>query len=160
MADTPALLEQLADISEPPLLSGIQLPPIAWFALVLLGMALLYLAWQRYRRWRYFAAKREALALLEQLAAQPAAASQVNQLLKRVLQHYQAAHPALSVPVAQWQHWLAAQHNAALPDLTVLLYSAQPDSNDSRQFYQFARNWLAAYNGKAPQLGQQGASHA
>jgi hypothetical protein len=150
MADTHSPLQQLADISEPAWQAGMALPPIAWLALVALSAALLYLAWRQYRRWRFFAAKRHALALLTKLAEQPDSAAQINQLLKRVLQHYQKAHPALSLPVTQWQCWLLATHKAALPDLSLLLYSAKPDHAASRQFYLFAEGWLRRYNGNAP----------
>lgn len=150
MADTHSPLQQLADISEPAWQTGIALPPVAWLALAALSVALLYVAWRRYQRWRFLAAKRHAMTLLQQLADKPDSASQINQLLKRVLQHYQKAHPALSLPVRQWQLWLAATHSAALPDLSVSLYSATPDDSARCQFYQFAQGWLRHYNGNAP----------
>ncbi|GAB2929571.1 DUF4381 domain-containing protein [Rheinheimera gaetbuli] len=158
MADTHSPLQQLADISEPAWQASMALPPIAWLALVALCTALLYLVWRQYRRWHFFAAKRHALALLTKLADQPDGAAQINQLLKRVLQHYQKAHPALSLPITQWQSWLLATHNATLPDLSLLLYSATPDYAASRQFYLFAEGWLRRYNGNAP-IGGASAEH-
>ncbi len=150
MADTHSPLHQLADIIEPSVQLGFNLPPLVWLLLALLCLGLIYWAWRRYQRWRFFAAKREALLLLTELAARPDSASQINQLLKRVLQHYQAAHPALTLPVAQWQHWLATVYQAPLPNLNLLLYSKTPDQTASQQFYHFAIQWLHHYDGKAP----------
>ncbi|MEH8019017.1 DUF4381 domain-containing protein [Rheinheimera muenzenbergensis] len=160
MANTHSPLDQLADISEPALVNAFALPPLAWFAVAVLGAGLLYVAWRLYRRWRFFAAKRQALALLATLAGKADSASQINQLLKRVLLHYQHAHPALTLPVAQWQSWLAAGHSATVPDLTNLLYSPSADPLANEQFYQFAQGWLQSYNGKAPADYTSGGQHA
>lgn len=149
MADTHSPLDQLADISEPALQTGFALAPLWWLLLIVVLSALVYLLLRLYKRWRYFAAKRQALQLLEQISIEPDAAAQINQLLKRVLQHYQPAHPALSMPTQQWQSWLAQQHSKPLPDLSRLLYRSGSDSNANEQFYQFAKAWLCSYSGKA-----------
>lgn len=149
MADTPSPLDQLADISEPALQTGFALAPGWWALLILACCALIYLLLRLYKRWRYFAARRQALQLLEQISIEPDAAVQINQLLKRVLQHYQPLHPALTIPAQQWQCWLAQQHNKPLPDLTRLLYQPGSDSKANEQFYQFAKAWLNGYRGKA-----------
>lgn len=159
MADTNPLLAQLADISEPPMLSGFELAPIWWLTLALVLIAALYLFWRLYRRWRFFAAKREALKELSKLDEQleqnkPLAHNQtaaaINALLKRVLQHYQPAHPVLSQPTATWQQWLSPQVAAPLPDLNQLIYAQQSDTSALSQFYHFAALWLKHYSGKAP----------
>jgi len=147
MADT--ALEQLADISEPALQLSFALAPLWWLLAALLLAAIIYLLLRAYSRWRYFAAKRQAQQMLDKLWARPGAAVQINQLIKRVLQHYQPGHPALSLPTQQWQHWLATQHSGPLPDLTSLLYRAGTDSESTEQLYQFAKTWLAQYRGKA-----------
>ena len=147
MADT--ALEQLADISEPALQLSFALAPLWWLLAALLLAAIIYLLLRAYSRRRYFAAKRQALQLLEQISLKPDAAAQINQLLKRVLQHYQPSHPALTLPPQQWQSWLAQQHSKPLPDLTRLLYQAGSDSSANEQFYQFAKAWLSNYRGKA-----------
>lgn len=149
MADTHSPLDQLADISEPVLQTGFALAPIWWLLLILVVAAVAYLLLRLYKRWRYFAAKREALQLLDQIATKPNAAAQINQLLKRVLQHYQPAHPALTLPTQRWQSWLAQQHHNTLPNLTRLLYQADSDSHAKEQFYQFAKVWLNSYRGSA-----------
>jgi hypothetical protein len=150
MADTDPLLAQLADISEPPLQPGFALAPVWWCLIIALTVTSVYLTWRLYQRWRFFAAKREALTLLEQLANADNAASDINLLLKRVLHHYQPAHPALGMTTLQWQCWLAAQQNQPLPDLTPLLYQADNHADATAQFYQFAKRWLKAYRAKAP----------
>ncbi|MGP9802606.1 DUF4381 domain-containing protein [Rheinheimera sp. NSM] len=147
MADT--ALEQLADISEPALQLSFALAPLWWLLAALLLATIIYLLLWAYSRRRYFAAKRQAQQMLDKLWARPGAAVQINQLIKRVLQHYQPGHPALSLPTQQWQHWLATQHSAPLPDLTSLLYRADTDSDATEQLYQFAKAWLAQYRGKA-----------
>ena len=149
MADTHSPLDQLADISEPALQTGFALAPVWWLLLILVFCAVAYLLLRLYKRWRYFAARRQALQLLEQISIEPDAAAQINQLLKRVLQHYQPSHPALTLPPQQWQSWLAQQHSKPLPDLTRLLYQAGSDSSANEQFYQFAKAWLSNYRGKA-----------
>lgn len=149
MADTHSPLDQLADISEPALQTGFALAPVWWLLLILVLSALAYLILRLYKRWRYFAARRHALQLLEQISIEPDAAAQINQLLKRVLQHYQPSHPALTLPPQQWQSWLAQQHSKPLPDLTRLLYQAGSDSSANEQLYQFAKAWLNGYRGKA-----------
>ncbi|WP_166840571.1 DUF4381 family protein [Rheinheimera pleomorphica] len=149
MADTHSALEQLADIAEPETLQHFALAPLWWLLLALVLAGAVYLLLSLYQRWRYFAAKRQALQLLEQLALQNDAPVQINLLLKRVLQHYQPGHPALSCSTTQWQHWLAQQHPLPLPDLTQLLYQGRQDVEANEQLYQFARAWLTAYRGKA-----------
>ena len=159
MADTNPLLAQLADISEPPLQLSFELAPIWWLTLTLVLIAVLYLFWRLYRRWRFFAAKREALKKLHKLEAQlkqkmslasDQTAAAINALLKRVLQHYQPAHPVLSQSTASWQQWLSTQVAAPLPDLNQLMYAQQSDTKELWQFYQFAALWLKRYSGKAP----------
>jgi hypothetical protein len=150
MADTNPLLQQLADISEPPLQPGFALAPLWWCLIMLATSAICYLVWRLYRRWRFFAAKRQALILLKQVSKKDNAATEINQLLKRVLQHYQPEHPALSMSPMQWQCWLASQQHQALPDLTPLLYQPGEHAEATTQFYQFAKSWLKNYRAKAP----------
>lgn len=150
MAEPQPALEHLADISEPPLELGFELAPIWWLVIVLVITLLTYLLWRWYRRWRFFAAKRQALQLLGQLELKQHPASEINLLLKRVLRHYQPEHPALGMVPADWQCWLSSQHHCALPDLTALLYQPGDDKQANRQFYLFAKVWLKHYKGKAP----------
>ena len=149
MADTHSALEQLADISEPMLPADFAFTPAMGIALLGLLLGIVFLLYKMYRRWRYFAAKRQALVLLEQLSVAKDAPGKINMLLKRVLQHYQGNHQALSYNSKDWQHWLAQQHPLPLPDLTHLLYSNANDTAAREQLYQFARAWLRAYQGKA-----------
>ena len=161
MAETGSPLAQLADISEPELVLGFAMAPLWWLLIALLATSLLYLALRIYRRWRYFAAKRQAITLLEQLHNSGDNAAEINQLLKRVLKHYQPAHPALSMDSAHWQQWLAAQSNLPLPDLTALLYQRENNSTANASFYLFAKAWLQNYKAKAPlQTGTAEAKHA
>lgn len=161
MAETGSPLAHLADISEPELVLGFALAPLWWLLIAVLTMALLYLALYFYRRWRYFAPKRQALLLLEQIHRSGDDPTQINQLIKRVLRHYQPAHPALSMDSKHWQQWLAAQCTAALPDLTALLYQRQGNSDVKAALYLFAKAWLSGYQAKAPlQTGTQEAEHA
>lgn len=150
MADTHSALEQLADISEPAFTADFALAPVWWLLLALVLGSVFYVAIRLYRRWRHLAAQREALQLLEQISLQPDAAAQMNQLLKRVLQHYQPAHPALQLTGRQWQQWLAQQHSLPLPDLGRLLYQPQLDTDANELLYQFSKAWLTAYRGAAP----------
>lgn len=150
MADTSSPLAQLADIAEPPWQSGFALAPIWWLLIVLIAGAVLYLLLRLYRRWRFFAAKREALAILAQLDPGTANANELNLLVKRVLHHYQPGHPALSMDSVHWQRWLAFQHALPLPDLSALLYQNTQDATACAQFYYFAKAWLTAYRGQAP----------
>lgn len=150
---TTASLAQLADISEPLQPATFAFTPaISGLLLMLLGAAIFFLL-KAYLHWRRFAAKRQALRILEALSTEQDAPARINQLIKQVLQHYQSTHPALSYNSRDWQHWLSEQHSLPLPDLTTLLYGNTPDSKvDSaarEQFYQFARGWLKAYKGKA-----------
>ena len=150
---TAASLAQLADISEPLQPATFAFTPaMAGLLLMLLGAAIFFLL-KAYLHWRRFAAKRQALRVLETLSTEQDAPARINQLIKQVLQHYQSSHPALSYTSRDWQHWLSEQHSLPLPDLTALLYANTPDSKaDSiarEQFYQFARGWLKAYKGKA-----------
>ncbi len=148
-----ASLAQLADISEPLQPVAFTLTPAMMMVLlIILGAAIFFLL-KAFLHWRRFAAKRQALRVLEALSVRQDAPAQINQLIKQVLQHYQSRHPALSYSSRDWQHWLSEQHSLPLPDLTTLLYGNTPDSKaDSaarEQFYQFARSWLKAYKGKA-----------
>lgn len=162
MADTHSALEQLADISEPAFSLGFQLAPLWWLLLVIILLSLGYIALRYYLRWRYLTAKRQALLLLAQMATPPDAA-QLNQLIKRVLRHYQPAHPALTMGIHDWQRWLSMQQTLPLPDLASLLY--QPNTADTaaarQAFYLFTRQWLSSYRADAPiQLVTRGENHA
>ena len=141
MAAEQQLLEKLVDIAEP----SYQLPwqmPLGGYILLALGLSILaYVSWILRKRWQYLAAKRQAILLFSQL--EPEAASQINQLLKRVVQHYAPAHPLLSASTLQWQRFLQQQLPAQpLPSLTTLLYQAKPDPKQSLQFHHFAGCWL------------------
>jgi len=162
MADTHSALEQLADISEPVLSSGLQLAPLWWLLLAAGLICLTYVVLRLYWRWRFLTAKRHALLLLKRMAEKPNAA-ELNQLIKRVLKHYQPEHPALAMGSQQWQRWLSMQHSTPLPDLTSLLY--QPNTPkaeaEAQAFYQFTKQWLSQYNADAPtHLATSEVSHA
>ncbi|WP_397472388.1 DUF4381 domain-containing protein [Rheinheimera sp.] len=150
MAEPGSPLAQLADISEPELVLGFALAPIWWLLIAALALALFYLALRVYRRWCYFAPKRQALLLLEQIHHSGDDATQINQLIKRVLRHYQPTHPALSMDSKHWQQWLAMQCQATLPDLTGLLYQRDDNNEAKAAFYLFAKAWLSGYQAKAP----------
>ncbi|HBN87875.1 MAG: hypothetical protein CL577_03190 [Alteromonadaceae bacterium] len=150
MAEPGSPLAQLADISEPELVLGFALAPIWWLLIAALALALFYLALRVYRRRCYFAPKRQALLLLEQIHHSGDDATQINQLIKRVLRHYQPTHPALSMDSKHWQQWLATQCTVALPDLTGLLYQRDDNNEAKSAFYLFAKAWLSGYQAKAP----------
>ena len=151
MADTHSALEQLADISEPAFSSSLQLAPLWWLLLAALLLALTYAIVRVYLRWRFLAAKRQALLLLSRMAEKPDA-SELNQLIKRVLKHYQPEHPALAMQSQQWQRWLSMQQSTPLPELTSLLYKPNtPETAVATQaFYQFTKQWLSQYKADAP----------
>lgn len=162
MADTHSALEQLADISEPVLSSGLQLAPLWWLLLAAALLGLTYLAVRLYLRWRFLKPKRQALLLLQQMEHQPDA-TELNKLIKRVLKHYQPEHSALTMSGQQWQRWLGMQQSLQLPDLNSLLYQPNtPEADDAtRAFYQFTKQWLLQYNADAPDsLAMEGVSHA
>ncbi|WP_213994790.1 DUF4381 domain-containing protein [Arsukibacterium sp.] len=141
MAAEQQLLEQLVDIAEPAYSLPLQIPPGAYILLAIAIIAFSYCGWLCYKRWRYLAAKRQALVLLNQF--EPAAAGQINQLLKRVVKHYAPAHPVLTASTAQWHHFLQQQlPDKPLPPLSALLYQAGPENELQQQFYQFAQSWL------------------
>ena len=149
MAEVPSPLSGLADIVEPPFQHNFALAPVWWLLIVMLISALLYLLWRWRKRHRFFLAKRQAQAQLLSLQHADNSAADINQLLKRVLQHYQPGHPALSANSTQWQLWLAQQQVLPLPNLSELLYQPQHDKQQLKLFYQFAWHWLANYTGKA-----------
>ncbi|MGI5309587.1 DUF4381 domain-containing protein [Rheinheimera sp. WS51] len=141
-------LASLADIVEPEFSHSFGLAPIYWL-LILGGLtALVFSVYKLIQRHHYWLAKRQALAQLNQLEQQPNAGQQINQLLKRVLQHYQPNHPALSANTEQWQLWLAKHSSQALPNLNQLLYSKTSSETELNQFYIFAKHWLKQYQGQ------------
>lgn len=148
MINTNPALASLADIVEPEFTAYFALAPIYWLLLICAIAALAFAAWKLIQRHRYWLAKRHAIVQLAKLQQQPDAANQINLLLKRVLQHYQPKHPALSASSAQWQAWLAKQSAVALPNLTKLLYSTAYSEAELKQFYAFAKQWLNQYQAK------------
>lgn len=154
MAAKQQLREQLVDIAEPSYQLAWQIPPGAYILLALAIIAFAYGSWLLYKRWRFLGAKRQAIALLNQL--EPEATSQINQLLKRVVKHYAPAHPVLTASTLQWQHFL--QHYlpaTALPDLNALLYHTEVNPEHRRQFYQFAGSWLRSLKPASVTSSQQ-----
>lgn len=132
MTDNQDLLAQLADIKEPEIVLGWQLAPGFWLLLAGLAGLLFWLSWRAYQCWRKRQPQRTAMQLLQQIdIAQPQAASEINMLLKRLLQTYQPAHPMLHAKIDAWQHYLQQQlpTHLPLPDLQRLLY--QPASTAS-----------------------------
>ncbi|MDX3772912.1 DUF4381 family protein [Chromatiaceae bacterium AAb-1] len=151
MADNHNPLAELADILEPEIATS-WLPAPGWWLLMLLiaGLLTFFGCWL-YRRWRFLAARRQAQQLLQQIDLQAAdAASQINQLLKRLLLHYHPEQQAvISGSPAQWQHFLQQQQpDITLPPLVSLLYQPQPDADALHRFYQFAVGWLKNFNGR------------
>lgn len=141
MAAKQQLLEQLVDIAEPAYQLSWQIPLAGYILLAVLLSGLAYAGWLLFRRWQYLAAKRQALILLGQIESHRA--SQINQLLKRVVRHYAPAHPVLSAGTAQWQAFLQLQlPTEPLPPLNDVLYQAATDDQHSQQFYRFASKWL------------------
>lgn len=141
MAAKQQLLEQLVDIAEPVYQLPWQIPPGVYILLVVAIAALAYGGWLFYRRWRYLAAKRQAITILSQL--DPGGSSQINQLLKRVVKHYAPTHKVLTASTLQWQRFLQQQLPAIpLPALNALLYQAGPANEQNQQFYHFAQSWL------------------
>lgn len=149
IANANPALASLADIIEPDFTSQFALAPIYWLLIAAIVAVIGYAGWKITQRHRYWFAKRQAIKLLAQLEQHPAAAKQINQLLKRVLQHYQPAHPALSASSEQWQQWLAKQSTLPLPNLSQLLYQADSSAAEVEQFYIFARQWLTDYKATA-----------
>lgn len=152
MANPVDPLAELADILEPELQLGWQLAA-GWWLLIISGLALVaVIAYRFYKKWRFLAAKRQAQLLLQQIDLQNhQAALHINQLIKRVLQHYAPSHPALSASTEQWQHFLQQQQpDVPLPTLTTLLYQANAETEAVQQFYHFTHNWLQKYGGGIP----------
>ncbi|WNO60717.1 DUF4381 domain-containing protein [Rheinheimera sp. MMS21-TC3] len=145
MMNTNPALASLADIVEPEFTVYFGLAPIYWLLLICTIAALAFTIWKLIQRHRYWLAKRQAIAQLDKLQQQPDTANQINLLLKRVLQHYQPKHPALSANTEQWQLWLAKHLSLPLPNLNILLYSPAHSEAELNQFYVFAKQWLNQY---------------
>lgn len=125
MAANSDLLQQLADIYEPELATSWQLAPGYWLIIVAVVSLLLLIGYCGYRRWRFNAAKRLALAELTTIDWQsPSAAATLNVLFKRVFKHYFPQHPLLSSNTQIWQAYWQTQlpNKLQLPDLQQLLY--------------------------------------
>lgn len=142
-------LAALADIIEPEFNHQFALAPIYWLLLLISLAIIVYASWRLIQHRRYWLAKRQAIKQLANLRQQPDAANQINLLLKRVLQHYQPGHPALSASSEQWQYWLAKDISLPLPNLSQLLYKATRSPAEVEQFYIFAKQWLSQYQAKA-----------
>jgi len=131
---------QLADIQEPTLSTFWSLAPL-WWLILLIACALMLWAVRSYWLWRQKqAALRQAKAEWSQLT--PDDITTINQLLKRLVKHYQPTHPALSGNTEQWQQLLRQLCGCELPQLTDLLYHSQPDPALRQQFYQAVGDWL------------------
>lgn len=155
MAETQDALASLVDIVEPPLQTSLMPAPGWWFLLFIFLLVLSVSAIYLIRRRRYYQAKREAQTLLQQFssACTTNEAAQINQLLKRVVKHYQPHHPILSASTSGWQQWLQATlPHQPLPELNSLLYKDQAIKEDISLFYQFALMWLNRYTGRSEEL--------
>lgn len=152
MANPVDPLAELADILEPELQLGWQLAPGWWLLIIIITALIAGIAYTFYKKWRFLAAKRQAQLLLQQVDLQhQQAALQINQLIKRVLQHYAPAHPALTASTEQWQRFLQQlQPDIPLPSLTSLLYQATAGTEATQQFYSFTTIWLQKYRGDVP----------
>jgi hypothetical protein len=149
IANSNPALAALADIIEPEFTAHFALAPIYWLLLIISLAVIVYASWQLIQHRRYWLAKRQAIKQIANMRQQPDAANQINQLLKRVLKHYQPAHPALSASSEQWQYWLAKDMSLPLPNLSQLLYKATCSESEVEQFYIFAKQWLIQYHAKA-----------
>jgi hypothetical protein len=160
-AESP-LLQQLADIAEPAYLLSWQIPVGAYILMLMAIVLLAIIITKMIKRWYFLAAKRQAISLLAQL--DPAAVSQINQLLKRLVQHYAPGHSVLSSNTDSWQTYLQQQlPNQRIPALKALLYQPATTPEQQQQFYQFAQCWLkqchpaAIANWPIPQLKPEAA---
>lgn len=162
MAEPQHALVNLADIVEPPLPTGIELAPGWWILLVTIILLFVLSAIWLLRRKRFYQPLRQAQSLLRQYSSEETIhAAQINQLLKRVLKHYQPGHPALASSVNTWQQWLQSTlPTIPLPDLNHLLYKDNPAQDDVSQFYRFAAQWLKQYKGDARPLETNGGTDA
>lgn len=151
MTDQAQLLSLLADINEPPYPDTPLLAPGHWLLIALAALGLAMLSYHLWRRWQQQAAKRQAWREFQRLDPQDELlATQLNQLLKRLLKSYWPSHPILSAGTADWQqHWQQClPPDVRLPDLSVLLYQApsQHSVADRQQLYHAARLYLQAFN--------------
>lgn len=139
MSEQPSLEAILADIIEPELLLQWQLAPGHGLVMLLVLLALTYIGYRYWQHYQSGAARRYTEQQLLQLdLQQPDAASQINQLLKRVVQHYAPAHPLLSASVDQWQAALQQLSAQPMPDLASLLYQNSATAEQLQQFRQAA----------------------
>jgi hypothetical protein len=151
MTDQAQLLSLLADISEPSYPDTPLLAPGHWLLIAFAALCLGMLSYRLWRRWQQQAAKRQAWREFQRLDPHDQLlATQLNQLLKRLLKSYWPNHPLLSAGTADWQqHWQQClPPDVRLPDLSVLLYQApsQHTLADRQQLYQAARLYLQAFN--------------
>lgn len=139
MSENIPLEAMLADIIEPELTVQWQLAPGHWLLILFTVLALAYIGFRRWQHYQQGAARRYTAQQLLQLDLQQHdAASQINQLLKRLVQHYAPAHPLLSAPVEHWQAALQQQSVQPLPDLASLLYQHKASPDQLQQFRQAA----------------------
>ncbi|MFC4656411.1 MULTISPECIES: DUF4381 domain-containing protein [Rheinheimera] len=138
MAAEPAL--QLADISEPALATFWPPAPLWWGLAFFLLLAVGWLVRRQMRQRQKQLALRQARAEWAALSASQSA--ELNQLLKRLVKHYQPTHPALFASVSQWQQLLQSLTAQPLPDLQHLLYQPQPAAELQQQFYHWAGELL------------------
>lgn len=148
-----AELAELADIVEVSELPFTGIAPGWWVlaALVLLLLAALgYWLYQRRQRSKYNQALQEARQALNSIdIQQPDAAQQINILLKRLVRHYSPNSALLSCPLPVWQEFLQQQQpRLLLPNLTVLLYQAEADPQQTASFADFAKAWLQPYDAR------------
>ncbi|WP_337843609.1 DUF4381 family protein [Rheinheimera sp.] len=142
MAAEPAL--QLADISEPALATFWPPAPLWWGLALVLFLLLVWMVRHLMRRRHKQLALRQARQEWAQLS--PLQSAELNQLLKRLVKHYQPTHPALSAALPQWQQLLQSLHTEPLPDLQHLLYQGAPAEQQQQQFYHWAGALLRQLN--------------
>lgn len=124
----------LADIQEPYLSSVWPLAPLWWLLLLLTLVSLAWAVRHLVHTWQKQQALREAKK--EWQALEPGQTTELNQLVKRVIQHYKPLHPVLSAPLASWQAFLQSLTSTHVPPLEVLLYQPNPAPQLQQEFYQ------------------------
>ncbi|WP_333609281.1 DUF4381 family protein [Arsukibacterium sp.] len=157
MSEPLSLEAMLADIIESELSVQWQFAPVHWLLLLLAVLALAYVAWRYWRHYQQGAARRYTEQLLLMLdMQQPDSASQINQLLKMLVQHYAPAHPLLTASVEQWQAALQQHNVQPLPDLASLLYQDRATPEHLQQFRQAALQFCRrCQRAQLQQLAQQ-----
>ncbi|MDC8831580.1 DUF4381 domain-containing protein [Alteromonas gilva] len=144
-------LAQLNDIQTP---QGVDWWPLAWGWWVILAVLLallIALVYLTVKHVRFNRARRDAIAMHQQLPKDASYPAQANQLLKRVTLHYYPAIDSAASYGQRWQHFLQhclseKRREKTAQGLAVLAQSPyQPlpaDEQEIEQMYRAVSDWL------------------